>query len=362
MDDKSTPTIRKAAVLVRSLPPEAAAALIARLSPEEAASLRASVAALDEVGSDERRDVADALRDGHKPEATATVAALASESGGGVELQLGTRVDAPMAPPAPVPAAAPVPTPPPPRHEDAFDALRDADPAAVATYLAGEQPRAVALVLSSLPADASARVLAEYSDAEQAQLLVQMSRLGEADPTSVRVIAAGLAEWIAKQDDEQRRLADRTAGVRAILAASPEGRRRKLASQLLKTDPKLAEAIGLKPAPKPSPAKPAAPAAKPATPPLRFDDLERLDQPTLVAALGGVAARVALLALAGASDALLARVESGLPKRSVKDLRKRLANLGPTTLAEVERAQAMLVAAADRLVAQRRTARAAATK
>ena len=58
-------------------------------------------------------------------------------------------------------------------------------------------------------------------------------------------------------------------------------------------------------------------------------------------------ARTALLALAEASDELMVRVESRLSRRTARELRQRLARLGPTTLAELDRAQLALAYAAE---------------
>ncbi len=357
MSDQPNNSLRKAAVFIRSLPPEAAATLIARLSHEEATALRASIAQLGTVEVEEREQVAQQLR------VDTAFASQESANDSGVELSLGTAAIA-AAELATTMDNAPL--------TDPFGSLRDADSSAIATYLAGEQPRAVALVLSYLPAETSAAVLAEYSAAEQANLLLQMSQLGEADPASVRVVAAGLSDWIQHQNQQRRLRADRLETVRAVLAASPVKQRGNLVKQLAQSDstlaselgpfvqaPPVADALGSPKKPQTVPPKRAQPKSPPA-PRLSFADLERIDGPSLVQALNQLDGRTALLALAGASEALLARLETGLPKRSTKELRRRIAHLGATTLPEVDRAQHALAAAAEKIVVARRVARVAA--
>lgn len=367
MRDQPNNSLRKAAVFVRSLPPEAAATLIGRLSHEEATALRSSIAQLGEVDSLEREEVAEQLR------TDVAFAPQESSNDSGVELSLGA--DAMSASEA-TPLSTPLEN-----HADPFGQLRDADPSAIATYLAGEQPRAVSLVLSYLPAKTSAAVLAEYSDAEQANLLIQMSQLGEADPASVRVVASGLSDWIHIQNEQRRIRADRLETVRAILAASPAKQRSGLAKQLTQSDPTLAEElknfIVKAPEPRRSATPPVAAAlgspkiakvvqqrpTQPKLPPaprLSFRDLDRLDGPAIVQALSQLDGRTALLALAGASEALIARLETGLSKQSTKELQRRIAHLGATTLAEVDRAQQALAASAEKIVVARRLARVAA--
>lgn len=362
-------SLRKAAVFIRSLPPEAAATLIGRLSHEEATALRSSIAQLGEVDSAEREEVAEQLRE--------DVAFTPQETNkdSGVELSLGSA--AMSASVSTLPAEVET-------HADSFGQLRDADPTAIATYLAGEQPRAVSLVLSYLPAETSAAVLAEYSDAEQANLLMQMSQLGEADPASVRVVASGLSDWIQHQNEERRLRADRMETVRAVLAASPAKQRSGLVKQLTQSDPTLASELGRFVEEIPQPVRTVTPPAsnirrksgadgsprialrkptQPKLPPapwLSFGDLDRLDGPAIVQALSQLDGRTALLALAGASDALLARLETGLSKQSTKELQRRIAHLGATTLTEVDRAQQALAASAEKIVVARRLARVAA--
>ena len=355
MDD----SLRKAAVLIRSLPPEAAATLIGRLSAEEAASLRASIAALGDVDADERSGVADAIR-GASSESDQTV--LESD---GVELRIDSIATPPDAAP---PDAAPT---------DPFRLLKDADPAAIASYLAGEQSRAAALVLSYLDPEVASAVLDEYSDERQAQLLTQMSRLGEADPGTIRIIAADLTEWVRQKGDERRLRSDRLAVVRGVLSATSGERRRRLAARIAKSDPTTAARLGLskeKPSGEPGASATAAqrkptpvadapgspsPTGAP-SPALAFDDLERLDGKDLVAALGRIGGRAAVLALAGASENLLRRVEGALAKKSAKQMRRRIAALGQTTLAEVEASQRALAAEAEKIVVARRVKRVAA--
>ena len=368
MSDHPNQSLRKAAVFVRSLPPEAAATLIGRLSHEEATALRSSIAQLGEVDSDEREAVAEQLR------ADVTLAPQESSKDSGVELRLG---EAALSASESTPAET---------QTDPFGSLRDADPSAIATYLAGEQPRAVALVLSYLPAERSAVVLAEYSDAEQANLLMQMSQLGEADPASMRVVASGLSNWIGHQNEQQRLRADRLETVRAVLAASPAKQRSGLVKQLSQSDPTLARELDSFVEEITEPVRSAkAPASMtrqrggadgspqvmerirkseqpklPPAPRLTFGDLDRLDGPAIVQALSQLDGRTALLALAGASKALIARLESGLSKQSTKELQRRIAHLGATTLPEVDRAQQALAASAERIVVARRLARVAA--
>ncbi|MGL4514214.1 MAG: FliG C-terminal domain-containing protein [Lacipirellulaceae bacterium] len=349
-------SLRKAAVFVRTLAPEAAVALLSRLSTEEASRLRAAIAALGDVDAGERSSVA------HEALGRSTKRLEVRTSG--VELLLGgdhaetliSQREAPRRPDPQQPAA----------PSDWFTALSDADAEAVAAYLRNEQPRAVALVLSQVAPSLGAAVLGRFSDEEQATILDQLATLGDADPSTVNVIASGLAEWVRAQHVARRRKGDRLASVQAILAAVPDEQRERLARELSKThagmvapEPPATETRGaLEPvADGPSDVEAVEPAPIAGHPTLAYDELERLDGRAIAMALGALDPRTAVLSLTAASDGLMARVESRLTRRAVRELRRRIMTLHQTSLDEIDRAQHALAAAASQIVHHRHAAR-----
>ncbi|MEQ8847908.1 FliG C-terminal domain-containing protein [Botrimarina sp.] len=342
---QSEPPIRRAARFIQNLDAQAAEAMLARLTPGEASSLRAAIAQLDAAAQPADRSDA-----------------------GGVELHLSTAAAA-APPPAPA-TTSPATTIPvaanPPDGAEWLRSLRDADPRAIAEFLSREQPRAIAVVLGYLEPGLSAAVLAELPTAERGRVVAQLASAGEADPDSLRVIASGLADWVQTKEAERRRRSDRLESIRRILAATPERDRRALLDGLAVTDPEAAAELSeadsepATPAPTQPLKKPTPPrAAQPAPPPIAFDELHRLDARALAEAAGQLDGRTALLALAGASDALFARLTNGMTRKAAAELRRRVHRVGPTTLAEIDRAQLALAGAAARVVARRHRTRAA---
>jgi flagellar motor switch protein FliG len=345
--------IRKAAVFVRALAPEAAATLLARLSADEAARLRAAIADLGAVDAHERSSVADeAFRHSAKRPAFAD---------GGVELLLGSSVTG---------EASRRPTPRTPVEEtdkpgEWFSALNEEDAGAVASYLRDEQPRAVALVLSQTPAALAAAVLGHFEEEQQGTILDHLATLGDADPSTVRMIASGLADWVRQQQAARRRQTDRAASVRAILSAVPADRRRRLATRISGPAGLFVEdepAIAMESAPSTDDEQPAAPASQVAPPgrqpSIAYDDLERLDDRAIALALSTLDPRTAMLSLVAAREGLLKRVEARLTRPAARELRRRLTILHPTSLAEIDCAQQALASAASAIVEQRRVAHA----
>ena len=332
-------SLRKAAVFVRGLAPDAAAAMLGRLSAEEARALHTAIAELD----------------GNEGSATSHSAAPASEDGS-VELQLSTTAYQP----------APKRAPQPERETEPLDGaawfrqLRDADPQAIADYLSREQPRAIAVVLSYLPPGLSASVLQCLPQDEQPRVVAQLADQDDADPDSLRVIATGLADWVRRHQEEHQRRSTRVATIRQIVAATPEDKRRGLLATLAASEPHLAASLAdLAPPPNPAPVvvKPA-PAPRPQpTPTLTFEDLRRIDGRALAEAVGALDARTALLALAAAPEEILSNLTAGLPRTAARELRQRIHRVGPTTLTEIDRAQAALALAVEKVVNQRRAQR-----
>jgi len=323
-------SLRQAAAFIRGLQPDAAAAMLGRLSADEAASLRRAIKQL--IEEDAPRPPAD-------------------DADSGVELQLSRTAPAPEPPAKP-----PRPVDPAPLDGAAWlRSLRDADPAAIAAYLSREQPRAIAVVLGYLSPELSAGVLQSLPDDEQAKVVAQLAHQEDADPDSLRVIATGLSVWIDRQREEHQRRSSRVATIRQILAATPPARRDALLRGLADREPGVAAALGAELAPEKSASSP--PEPPPAPRALPIDQLERLDGRALAEAVSALSPRAALLALAAAPEKLLNKLTAGLPKRAAAELRSQILRVGPTTLAEIDRAQQALAEAAGRVVAARAAAR-----
>lgn len=349
--------LRHAAVFIRTLDADSAATMLSRLSADEAKRLRAAIRELGEVDPEERQRVA-AEWDGSQapgPEPTT----LDLTAGEGVELDLSSAaIDSPLVD-APAPAIESDAAKP-----DALEWLRtieDADPRAIAEYLAGEQPSAVAVVLAHLPAQAAAGVLQCYSPAEQTELLALLAVQDEADPDSVRVLASGLTEWVQQQRERSERRTSRLSAIREILAATPDSARTRLQRQLAESVPEIKPTLLTRPLTKPASSPPAIalPLAEPplpaaTAPSIPFDELARVDGRALTLALAELDPRAALLALAAAPRELLDRVTEGLPRAAGRDLRRRINRVGPTTLTEIDRAQLALAEAVGRIVERRR--------
>src|SRR5690606_3168248 len=229
----TTPNIRKAALLVRSLDSDSAALLLAQLSPQEARAVRQAVRDLGEIDPDEQEQLASELK--------LEAAMSPHEDAAGVELALSTEVNAPD--PAPLrvsstPLATTEPSGP-------FAWLEHGDLPTLASVLEREHLSTVAVVLSHLPPQRGADLLAALPPGRRAAALERLADLGESDRASLEVIEKSLADWIARQKRGRQVRADRLQGIRAMLEHTGSDTRDRLMADLARADHRLANELNL---------------------------------------------------------------------------------------------------------------------
>jgi flagellar motor switch protein FliG len=297
--------IRRAAMLVAALDADAADALLDRLSAEQAGLVRRVLVEIDDVDPHEQRTIIQAFLAGTAPD------------GRGSEPTVEY-----VAPEAPVPHVAQAPT---------FGFLHEADVEDLRELLAGERPQTVAVVISHLPADRAAEVLATLAPPLQADVCRRLASLHEADPDVLGDIEAGLQMRFRKKFVR----GDRAAGVGAvqdILSEAAPPLRQTLLSAISRQDPRLAERL-----------------TRPTRPPLGFADLPRLSHDSLRLLFDSIDEEYAAVALAGAEADFAARLTAPLPRARIERLQATIDSLGPTPLGDIELAQDELACVAREL-------------
>jgi flagellar motor switch protein FliG len=367
---KVDPNLRKAAVLLRSLDADTAAVMLGQLSADEAAKIRAAMRAVGQVDTGEQADVMAELR-GARP--TLQYAA----GTGDVELTLSSSVvgESFAGHVGNSFAAESVAT-----GSKRLEFLENAPIHALAPHLAREHAQTIAVVLSHLPPERAAVVLAALPQKLQAETVERLATLGETDPECVSVLKNELEAWAAKRDSLRAGNGRRRDTMAAILAAADGKSRGQILSNMKDHKAAVAKQFSLRQAERaPVEARIAKPQASspavcsshnqfgrlPATPDgraglrlpeIRFDDLADLDSRTLSAVLRHVDANVLALALAGSRDELVDRICEQIPKRTAREFRRELRRLGPTRLSDVEGAQRTVAQiAARQLVEHRRS-------
>jgi flagellar motor switch protein FliG len=210
--------------------------------------------------------------------------------------------------------------------------LRQASAHWLAAFLEHEHPQTVAVVVSHLPSDRAAELLARLSEDLQLDVARRLIDLDETDPEILREIELGLESRLREQaHGEQRRTAGLTALGHILDAANPRTKQHIL-TNLARQDRRLAGTLS---APQPAP--------------LTFAEFEHLDPASLTVVLHHAQPELLVLAMAGASSGFGERVFDLFPPHESRRLRDSLAHLGPTRLSDVEDAQRELVELAREL-------------
>jgi flagellar motor switch protein FliG len=95
-----------------------------------------------------------------------------------------------------------------------------------------------------------------------------------------------------------------------------------------------------------------------APPPLRFEDLEKLDDVTLAAIFRAIETPWIMPALLGASPRMIERALGGLPFDRAEEIRGKLQDPGPIRLSDVETARKRIAEIARRMLFARKQSRA----
>ncbi len=372
MNGEDRVTLRKAAVLVSVLDSRAADALLDKMGPERAAKVRNAVMQIGEVSRAEQEQVIREFMGGGGP--------LPGDPEPGIELDdsLAQKLRAPM----PVSSQPAVPEP---DNAAPFRFLQEATTQSLARHLEREHPQVVAVVVAHLSPQRAADLVAQLPAKLQADVLRRVAELDRSDPEVIRDIEEELQTLLA---DEIRAARNRSAGmvaVSSILEAAGH-ERGELMTNLSRHDNELATMIDESPARTESRSRassvdsqsttavhnsrgtqaealeslasaqaedlPAAPYEEPQPVAVAFEDLVELEDGELAALFRESDPRVVLLALAGASPQMADRILGQLAPREADALRRRIEQIGPTRLADIEEAQQQLARLAGQLAAQ----------
>ncbi|MDA8745552.1 hypothetical protein N9N28_13045 [Rubripirellula amarantea] len=399
-----TPSLRKAAVLLRSLDADSATVLLSQLSADEAREVRKAMRELGDVDPDEQAELRDALRG---PQTSLDTEDHGATKDGGVELAFSTELAA--EPELGMPDLMPTPTmlPSKPAADQPFSWLEGGDLPSLAVMLEREHLSTVAVVLSHLPPDRASLVLGALPPSRRAAALQRLADLGESDRGSLDVIEQQLADWIAAQKAERQRRADRLQVIQGILRHSSGRTCDTVLAEIARHDHSLASEIGhvhatsttsrlqglptrpvaeqasalwqppkhtvtkLPPRVERAPRQDSAETEPPAVvsarhpqptpiqvgvetptksePTFRFEQIADLHGRQIAELFRHCPVEYIVLALAGASDSLSRKIERMLPKNVAKELRRRMHSLESVRLSELEAAQDQLAETAARL-------------
>jgi flagellar motor switch protein FliG len=313
--------LRKAAVLVASLDDENAEAILRQMSPGQAHALRQAVEHLGDVDPAEQNEVIhEFFRIGPL---------LPDKQPAGIELdgQLPNYLSSSPAQVETVRADKPRAS-----QSSTFRFLQEASAQSLGPFLEREHPQTIAVVVSHLPSERAAEVLAGLSDELQIDVARRLVDLDETDPEVLREVEQGLESWLCDQVRSNQRRAAGITALNNILGAASPWAKQSIMANLARHDRHLVSRIKTV-----------------QHSPLTFAQLEHLDPASLTVVLHHADSELLVLALAGAGAEFAERVFELFPREESELLRAHLRALGPTRLSDVEEAQGALAELAGQL-------------
>ncbi len=311
--------LRKAAMLVASLDESNAEALLAQMTPAQAEAVKRAIEILGPIDAAEQHDVIE--------EFFRVGPLVPGKQPSGIELDDRLPKNLSISRPGEGAVSAGATSDGPP-----FRFLYEAPAHALTPFLEREHPQTVAVVVSHLPAERAAEVLAGLSGELQIEVARRLIDLDEADPETLREVEQGLEAWLGQQVRGDRR---RTAGLAAlnnILSAATPQTKQHILANLSRHDHQLAAQL-----------------KGPQTPAMTFAEIEQLDSAALSVVLSHASRELLVLALAGSGLGFAERVFELCQPVEAAALTEALRNLGPTRLSDVEQAQRELAELASQL-------------
>ncbi len=310
------PDIRKAAVLLMSLPDDQAAQLMSKLEPKQLEAVSIEIAKLGAVTGDEQETVIQEF-------AGANPSNMAMRAGGMevarqlVEKALGKSAGATIDNVRQSIEALP------------FGFLQKVDHQNLLTFIMDEHPQTIALILSHLHPQQAAEIIKGLPAERQLSVIRRVATMGQTSPEIIKEVERGLEHRMSSVVSQQFEKAGGVPNVANMLNVIDRATERNLLENLAREDPELVEEIRRLM--------------------FVFDDINGLGNKEIQALLKNVENSQWAMALKGASPELKEKVLSNMSKRAADMLREEMEYLGPVKLSAVEQVQQQIVDAVRRL-------------
>lgn len=317
--------IRKAAILVSCLERGQADALLESMPEEQSRQVRQAMVELEEIDADERDEVIQEFvhRGGKRPASSTKRDDQGVELAGGLADQIAQSHRGVES--ASIEASKQLF-----HNRLPFDFLHQADGERLAVFLRDERPQTVALVLSYLPTEQSARVAALLPQPFQSEVLRKLSDLDEAAPEILFEVEHALRGRIERDDRSRAR---RSAGLE-IVSRILDAAESKFADEWRVA---VNEEVKLQ-------ANEETADVPPRT--LTWPEFERWEPQRAVAAVLATPPETSVLALAGATPGFFQRLLTAMHPADAEFYRRATSQLSTTRLSDIDAAQRQLAAQA----------------
>lgn len=302
--------LRKAAVLLTSLPQEQAAQLIAKLEPKQVETVTIEIARLKSISADEQASVIQEF-------AELDPATIGGGTGGLnvarslVEKALGKNASGTIDSVRQQIEALP------------FSFLQHVDPENLLTFVIDEHPQTIALVLSHLQPAYAAQIVSGLPSERQLAVVRRIATMGQTNPEIIQEVERGLESRMSSVMSQQFEKAGGVDKVAEILNVADRSTERALLEVLAQEDPELVEEIRRRM--------------------FVFEDISKFSPKDVQTILKNVETAQWAMALKGASEDLKQKILGNMSQRAADMLREEMEYLGPVKLSAVEQVQQQIV-------------------
>jgi len=308
--------IRKAAILLMSLPEDQAVALMAKLAPKQVEQVSIEIAKLGRLSGDEQENVIHEFADAN-PNAMGLAGGGLDVAKSLVEKTLGSKASSTLDIVRQSIEALP------------FGFLKKVDPQNLLTFIIDEHPQTIALVLSHLPPAYGAEIVKGLPTERQLAVVRRIAHMGQTNPEVIHEVERGLESRMASLMQQSFEKAGGVNSVAEILNVSDRAIERTLLESLAQDDPELVEEIRRLM--------------------FVFDDLTKLTDKDIQTVLKNVETPQWAMALKGASADLKQKILGNMSQRAAAMLTEEMDYLGSVRLADVEQVQQQIVDIVRRL-------------
>jgi flagellar motor switch protein FliG len=302
--------VRKAAILLMSLPEEQAAQILSKLTPKQVEVVSIEIAKLGRLSGDEQESVIHEFAEAN-PNSLGMAGGGLDLAKSLVEKALGKGASQTLDVVQQSIAALP------------FGFLKKVDPQNLLTFIIDEHPQTIALILSHLPPAYGAEIIKGLPAERQLAVVRRVATMGQTNPEVIQEVERGLESRMSNLMNQSFEKAGGVSSVANMLNVSDRATERALLESLAQEDPDLVEEIRRLM--------------------FVFDDLGKLTDKDIQTVLKNVETSQWAMALKGASAELKQKIMGNMSQRAAAMLAEEMDFLGAVKLSEVEAVQQQVV-------------------
>lgn len=204
-----------------------------------------------------------------------------------------------------------------------FDFMKHSDPQQLISFIQGEHPQTIALILSYLTPDQASAVIGRLSATMQAEVTKRIAKMDRITPEVLREVERVLERKFSTVIGQDFTMAGGIDSVVEIINRVDRGTERNIMENLEENDPELAEEIKRRL--------------------FVFEDISGLDDRSIQRVLREVEMKDLGLALKGATEDLKTKFTKNMSQRAADMLTEDMQYMGPVRVRDVEEAQQKIV-------------------